>query len=359
MNPLQKSVVTALCIGLSLAVSPVGQTLGAETKAADKKEPAATQEAVKTVAPAEQKATETAKTSPSDTVAKVGNTVITRAEMDRAATILLKQNKPQQPLTAEQTKQVNDYVLEQLIAAELLYQAGAKLEVKDLDKKIDERVTEGKSRFQTPEQFQDALKEQGIDEKILREYTRKEIIVNNYIEQEVASKVTVSDDDAKKFYNDNLDKYFRKPEQVKASHILIGVDAKADAETKQKAKEKAEALLKEVKEGKKEFAEIAKTSSSCPSSAQGGDLGFFGKGQMVKPFEDAAFALNPGEVSGIVETQFGYHIIKLTEKNKSETTTFEEAKQQIMEYLKGQQVNTRVNSFINELRAKTKVDKMV
>jgi peptidyl-prolyl cis-trans isomerase C len=160
MNPLQKSVVTALCIGISLALSPVGQALAAETKAADQK------------APAEQKAKETVKTSPDDTVAKVGNTVITRAEMDRAAAILLKQNKPQQPLTAEQTKQVNDYVLEQLIAAELLYQAGAKLEVKDLEKKIDERIAEGKGRFQTPEQFQAALKEQGIDEKILREYTR-------------------------------------------------------------------------------------------------------------------------------------------------------------------------------------------
>lgn len=352
MNPLQKSVVTALCMALSLAASPVGHTFGAETKPAEQKEPATAQ-------PTDKKAQDPVKTSPEDTVARVGATTITRAEMDRAATILLKQNKPQQPLTPEQTKQVNDYVIEQLIAAELLYQAGAKLEVKDLDKKVEERVTEGRSRFQTQEQFQSALKEQGIDEKILRDYTRKEIIVNNYIETEVASKVTISDDEAKTFYTENLDKYFRKPEQAKASHILIGVDAKADAEAKKKAKDKADALLKEVKEGKKDFAELAKTNSTCPSSAQGGDLGFFGKGQMVKPFEDAAFALNPGEVSGVVETQFGYHIIKLTDKKKGETTPFDEAKAQIVEYLKGQQINIKVNSFINELRAKTKVDKMV
>ncbi|MSM40678.1 MAG: peptidylprolyl isomerase [Geobacter sp.] len=355
MNRVQKVVVTALCAALILAVQQTTPAVSAETQPTDQKS-APSQQAADTGA---QKQAETPKTSPDDPVAKVGNAVITRGEMARAETILLKQNQPKQPLTAEQTKQVEDYVVEQLIAAELLYQAGLKVEPKDLDKQVAEKVAQGRSRFATKEEYENALKAQDIDEKQLTDYTRKEIIVNNLIDKEIAPKAQVSDEEIKKFYDDNRERYFSKPEQVRASHILIGVDQKADAETKKKAKEKAEALLKEVKEGKKDFAELAKANSTCPSSAQGGDLGFFGKGQMVAPFEQAAFALKPGEVSGVVETQFGYHIVKLTDKKPAENVSLEEAKPKIAEFLKNQKVQALVTDYINELRSKNKVEKLL
>jgi peptidyl-prolyl cis-trans isomerase C len=341
MNTVRKAVFTALCATLVIGTLQTMPVSGAEEK------------------PAEQKQTEPAKTSPKDPVAKVGDTIITRGELDRAEAILVKQNPPQQPLTSEQTKQITDYLIEQLVSAELLYQSGLKLEVKELEKKVEDKITQARAGYAKPEEFEAVLKAQDIDEKLLREYTRKEIIVNNLIEKEIIPKVKVSDEEILKFYNDNKERYFSKPEQVRASHILIGVDQKADEETKKKAKEKAEAVLKEVKEGKKDFAELAKSNSTCPSKDQGGDLGPFGKGQMVKPFEDAAFALKQGEVSGIVETQFGYHIIKLTEKKASENVSLDEAKTKIAEFLKGQKIQGKVAEYINEVKGKIKVEKLL
>jgi peptidyl-prolyl cis-trans isomerase D len=126
-------------------------------------------------------------------------------------------------------------------------------------------------------------------------------------------KMQTTEEEAKKFYDENASK-FQGGEQRHASHILIGVSATASAEAKAEAKKKAEQVLAEVKKSPGKFAELAKKYSQDPGSAEkGGDLGTFGRGSMVKPFEDATFSMKPGDVSGLVQSDFGYHIIKLTE----------------------------------------------
>ncbi|SNB44924.1 peptidylprolyl isomerase [Geobacter sp. DSM 9736] len=296
------------------------------------------------------------KQSPDAVVAKVNGVAITRGEIDRAVKIFLAQNRsPQQP-TPEQVEQLEEGALEQMIAAEVLYQAGVKQAPKDVEKLADEKVAQGKARFPSQEEFEKALNANSLTEKELKELTRKDIIINNLVEKEVASRITVPDSEAEKFYKENIDK-FKRPESIKASHILVGVDSKASAEDKKKAREKADGLLKKIKEGG-DFAVLAKENSTCPSSAQGGDLGYFGKGQMVPPFEKAAFSLKPGEVSDVVETQFGYHIIKLTEKKEAETAKFSDEKDKIKEYLKNQKMQQAVAEYITELKGKAKVERM-
>jgi peptidyl-prolyl cis-trans isomerase C len=284
------------------------------------------------------------------TVARVNGSVIDAVELRRATKVLLRGKA----VPEGQQSEVDRQALEQLLSAELLYQAAAKMEIKDLDKQIDARLAEGKARFAKEEDFVKAIKDLEMDEKNLREYTRRDLLISKFVESVIVPKVKVTEEDALTFYKQNPDK-FTRGESVRASHILIGVDASASVEEKKKAGEKAEKLRKELVGGA-DFAALAKGNSTCPSSQQGGDLGFFVKGQMVPAFEKAAFALKPGEISDVVETQFGFHIIKLTEKKPAETVTFKEAKTRIEEYLKGQKISAAVGEYVAEAKKTAKIE---
>ena len=305
----------------------------------------------------EQSAKEQPKTSPGDPMVRVNGTTITRQELDRAVKVMLAQNQVQQPLAPELLKQAQDAALEQLTSAELLYQEATKLEVKDLEKLVADKVALNRAKFSSDADFEKALKGVDMTPKDMREFTRKDIIISNFIEKQYAAKMTVSDAEAQKFYDDNLEKYFKKPESARASHILIGSDEKASPEDRKKAKEKAEAILKRVKAGE-DFAALAKSDSTCPSASQGGDLGNFSRGQMVPPFEKAAFALKKGEVSEVVETQFGYHIIKLTEKQEATTEKFADVKAKITDFLKREKTQNAVVELVAKLRTTAKIEKM-
>jgi peptidyl-prolyl cis-trans isomerase C len=283
-------------------------------------------------------------------VARVNGVAIDAVELRRAEKVLLRG----QTVPAEQQATLDKQAVEQLISAELLYQAAAKLEVADLDKQVDAKMALGKTRFKDEQEFLKAIKDLEMDEKVLREYTRRDLLISQFIETGFVSKTSVSEAESRSFYDKNLDK-FKSDETVKASHILIGVDSTASADDRKKAREKAEKLRKELAGGA-DFAVLAKGNSTCPSSQQGGDLGFFGKGQMVPQFEKAAFALKTGEISDVVETQFGYHIIKLTERKPAATTEFNEVKARIEEYLKGQKVNEAVQKYLADTRKTAKIE---
>jgi peptidyl-prolyl cis-trans isomerase C len=341
------------CVAL-LAGGCAGGKSAVKSETATAAAPAApaVSEPVTQPAPAEVKTK--ADSSLKDPVAKVGTTAITRGELERAMTVLLAQNRIQPGTTPEEVKAAQTAALDQLIFAELMYQQGMKTPPADLDKLVDSKMAQNKGKFPTPAQFEEALKSSGVTEKDLIDITRKDIVISSYIETKIVPSITVTDEEITRFYDENKARLVEEP-QVKASHILCGVDAGATPEVKAKAKEKAEAILKELKAGK-DFAEAAKTNSTCPSKEQGGDLGFFGKGQMVQEFEQAAFALKPGELSEVVETQFGYHIIKVTEKKEAEAPKLEELKEKIAAFLKGQKTQKAVFDYVTQLRKESKVE---
>ncbi len=152
--------------------------------------------------------------------------------------------------------------------------------------------------------------------------------------------------------------FFKKPEQLKASHILIKVSDSKDEAKKAEAKKKIEMAQERLKKGE-DFAVLAKEFSECPSSANGGDLGYFSRGRMVKPFEDAAYALKVNETSDIVETSFGYHIIRLTEKKAQEIVDYENAKVNITRHLKQQKTQKKVKEYLEEIRKSAKIEKFL
>jgi peptidyl-prolyl cis-trans isomerase C len=171
-------------------------------------------------------------------------------------------------------------------------------------------------------------------------------LANEFLKREVAQKITVPEDELKSYYESHKEE-FKTPEMARASHILIKVNPSASAEEKKAAKEKAEVILKKIRNGE-DFAKLASEFSDDPGSKiKGGDIGFFSRGRMVKPFEDAAFSLKPGEVSGIVETQFGFHIIKLEEKKDAGIENFDAVKERISQKLLQERIKTKVTEFID------------
>lgn len=297
------------------------------------------------------------KTTSGPPVVKVNGAVITKPELDRAVKTLLAQNKVTQALPPEQMKKAADAALEQLTSAELLYQEGKKLEIKDLDQLVEQRYQKNRAAFPTKEEYEKALKATGMTEAEVREAMRREIVVNNFVDKQFSAKATCSDAEAKKFYDENKTKLFEKGERLRASHILVSVDQKGGAGEKKKAREKADALLKRVQKGE-DFAAVAKAESTCPSRSKGGELGVFGKGQMTPPFEQAAYALKTGEISKVVETEFGYHIIKLNERIAPAADRFEDVKFQIVQYLKMEQTRKAVAAYLSDLRHKAKIEKV-
>ena len=167
----------------------------------------------------------------------------------------------------------------------------------------------------------------------------------------VKAGITLNEDDLRTYYKENVGRLAGKEER-RASHILVNATKDAAASDREKAKARAEALLAEVRKTPASFAEVARKSSQDPGSApSGGDLGFFGHGAMVKPFEDAVFALKKGEISDVVETDFGYHVIMLTDIKTPRQPSFEELRASLESELKQQQAQHKfaevAESFAN------------
>ena len=286
-------------------------------------------------------------------VARVNGKEITVAELKRAEKILTA-SKPGLNIPPTMLKDFEMQALNQLISAELLYQASQKLEIKDLDQQTEAKIAQIKKGFPDTAEYDKGLRNIDLDEKAFSASVRRDLATAYLVNTTIANTVTVSEDEIRKFYAQNPNS-FHTEEQVKASHILIGVDGKAGAEEKKAAREKAEKLRAELVQGA-DFATLAKDNSTCPSNRQGGDLGFFGKGRMDPRFEQAAFALEPGGLSQVVETRFGYHIIRLAERKKAEAIPFAAAKKRIEDYLRAQKTNLAVELFVGESRRGAKVE---
>jgi peptidyl-prolyl cis-trans isomerase C len=169
--------------------------------------------------------------------------------------------------------------------------------------------------------------------------------------------VQITDEEGKTFYDTNP-QLFQQPERVKASHILIKVDEGAAEEKKTEARKKIKEIQEKVQKGE-DFAELAKTYSEGPSASRGGDLNFFARGQMVKPFEDVAFSLKPNETSDIVETKFGYHLIKVVDKQPAKKIAYADVKDRINKHLKDQKLRTERQLYFDKLKKGAKIEKFL
>ncbi len=288
-------------------------------------------------------------------VAVVNGTVITKNEYDRELARFKERMTMQGgEINDSDMPAIKKQVIENIIGMMLLYQDATAKGITADQTAIDSQWKQLKDQYPDDQKLQDALKQLNITEDSIKEQIKKGLTLQKFIKENFYDKTNISDSEVKAFYDANPDK-FNKPEEVRASHILITVKPDADDAQKKAARTEIEKIQARIKAGE-DFATLAKENSKDPGSKEnGGDLGFFTRGQMVKPFEDAAFALKPGMVSDIVETQFGYHIIKVTDRKAAGKYSLDEIKTKLQTYLKDLKIQKDISNYINTLKEKAKI----
>ena len=284
-----------------------------------------------------------------EVLARVNGEAVTKGDLERL--IKNMEVRANQQVPAERRDEILRQALDQLVTYAVLSQESRTRQVKVTDAEVEGNLKQVRGQFPNEDEFKKALAARGMTLEKLRSDARVEMGINKMMEAEVAIQPLPSDAQVREFYDKNPDKF----ETVRASHILFKFDEKADEASKKKLLAEAQAVLKQAKSGA-DFAELARKHSKDGSAAQGGDLDFFPRGKMVPAFDQAAFALLPGQISEIVTTQFGYHIIKLTDRRP---VPFEQVSERIKQFLTEQQKQQYAQAFVESLKQKAKIEVLV
>jgi peptidyl-prolyl cis-trans isomerase C len=288
-----------------------------------------------------------------DVIARVNGEDITKTEFENAVRTI--EVDAGGPVPSSDRDRILRGVLNQLIGYKLLLQESRTRSVTVTEAEVEARFGEVRKQFPSDDAFRKMLESRRMTIQQIRAELRNEMVVKRLLEAEVAPRAGVGDDEVKAFYDGNP-KQFQIADRVRASHILIALPAGASAAAKAEALSKAMAVLKEARSGR-DFAALAREHSQDPgSAASGGDLGFFSPEQMVGPFSDAAFRLAKGGLSDVVETEVGYHIIKVTDRQPGRTVPLEEARPKIEQYLRSVNLEKETQAFIGTLRGRGRID---
>lgn len=291
---------------------------------------------------AEEEKSEVAVTEPV-IAARVGSQTITMEQLDEKVRDLVSlsgyniEDIPEEIINANKKeilqKMVNDLALDAYIKDKNI-----SISQESIDKRADEII----SSYPSLEEFEKVLARQGYTMDSFRDEIKREL----HIDQIIKSRgyVDPTEDEMMDFYLDQI-QGFRHNESVKTYHILVSFDKYQEEE----ALERINMVKEKIADPEKDFENLAGEYSDCPSSSRGGDLGFFERGRMVKPFEDAAFTLETGHVSDPVKTQFGYHLIYVTEKRGEGVYDFAEKRDEIFNALKRNRVSEYVGEFFKDL----------
>lgn len=271
---------------------------------------------------------------------------------------------------------IKDKVVNELIVKELLNQEIEKRGIKVSNEDVDNAIKEIVDKVGSKEQLNQILKQNGVSTSQFKKDLAEEVKMKKLAKELTDSNV--SDADAKKYYNENI-KQFKYPDKVRASHILISVNPqeieeiitsdkenagaskeeikkKVDAEIANK-KAKAEKVLAEAKKDPSQFAKLAKENSDDATTAvKGGDLGFFAAQEMVPEFSKAAFSMKPNTISNLVQTQFGYHIIMVTDRMAAGQQPFEKVKNDIKGFLETQKQLQAIDKLVESLKKNATIE---
>ena len=256
-------------------------------------------------------------------------------------------------LTAEQKMEGYRQILDELITEKLVSKASAGITVPQSE--IDAQIAKIRAQFPTEEDFSKQLAHVGQTPEQLSETIKKMLQQQQWLESQISGKIEVTDEEAKKFYEANKAE-FEQPETVKASHILFRVNKEDPEDVVNKKLEEAKTAESRAKKGE-DFMALAKELSEEPGAKDsGGDLGFFPKDRMVPEFAEVAFGQQVGDISTPVRTQFGWHVIKVTDKKAAGTLPYDEVKTQLIAYLKAKKQEEAAQSLLKSLRNSAQIE---
>ncbi|HUV37919.1 MAG TPA: peptidylprolyl isomerase [Patescibacteria group bacterium] len=236
----------------------------------------------------------------------------------------------------------------------LLNQEVQKQGIEIPDEKVEERLRQIKEDFGSEEVFNARIARMNMTEDDVRREVATGLAIEQLIEKQTAFLPPPGEQELMAYYNEHID-WYTEPEKVRASHILLKFNPGDDDKVRAEKKAGAQELLEKVRGGAN-FAQLAVEHSDCPSKSRGGDLDFFSRGMMVKEFEDVAFALDVGEVSDLVETQFGYHIIKATDRKQGRVVPFAEVAERVKTDFGNETKQQAVNDYLERLKTAAKIE---
>jgi parvulin-like peptidyl-prolyl isomerase len=288
-----------------------------------------------------------------DPVAVVEGVEIKKAELEAAfASVLAAQKIAPGSIPEEQRVQGYRIVLDDMIVDKLITKRSA--DVKVTDDEVKAQYEKIKGNFGSEAELKKQVEAAGQTIEKVKENLRNRLRQEHWIDDQIKGKADVTDADAEDFYKKNPEQ-FKSPEQVRASHILIAVPADAKPEVVVEKEKAAKAIAERVKKGEP-FDKLAKELSEDPSAKQNsGDLDFFARDAMVPEFSKAAFAMKKDEISDPVRSEFGYHVIKVTDRKEADTVSLEKAKPQLIAFLKQKKKQAEVEKVVQDLRAKAEV----
>lgn len=287
-------------------------------------------------------------------VAKVNGVVIIQREIDEAVAVLLPRASYHRNVTPEKIRELEKKALENLIQEELFYRAGLKKGYKVEKDAVNNRLAEIVKKYPSKKAYREALKKYGLTEKDVKKKLDHIMLAELFLKEEVYKKAELKDTELLAYYQKNREK-FQKPEAMRLSHILIKVPPEAKKEDKAKLKQKAEDLLARLKKGE-DFQRLAWDNSDDPSRVKGGDLGIVHRGRLESDVEKPAFALKPGELSVVVTSLYGHHILKAGEKFPPQQLPFPEVKEKLKKELEQKEVEKRLADLLMSLRGNANIE---
>lgn len=289
-----------------------------------------------------------------EVVARVNGTSIPRSEFERA--VRSAEVRAGQVVPASLRAAIHDRVLDRLIVFHLLLQeAQARRLVVD-DAEVDAEIDRIRGEFPSEENFEAQLSEWGTSLEELRAERRRDMLIAKLIEADVAPRIAVGDEAVRAFYDQHPDQ-FAETEAVRASHILIEAASDGAPAERDAARARAEAIRSEALAAGADFGALAREhSDDRATAATGGDLGLVVRGQTVPPFEEALFALQPGEIAPVTESRFGFHVIRADGRREARVVPFEEAGDGIRRMLVAQARQALAAELVARLRAAGEIE---